>query len=422
MSPSELIGYADRISAAPGGTVGFKVSTDLARFDAAIVRLIHGDANGPGFKEELVAELGPRHGRKQHAVAGSYGRIAHSAALEPAHGFSLAAWAFPTMPAGGVQAIAAKWSRGSGYALVIGSDGQAELWLGDGARIHRIGSGAALRERRWHFLSASFDPAEGTIRIVQAPLSPGPDEGHAEATGRVPENCLAASGTPLTFAALALEAEAQSGGLPRPSGLYNGKIGQPALFDRVPGRTRAEGAARGGQPPRHCRSRRLLGFFARHLLVAAGRSRSPPAARQGDQHADARRHRTCLDGRGDRFQARPRRIRRHPFPRRRPGGRRLGERFRLAGSGRGDERLLCGAAACGTARKTTCRSSCGRSAAGAAAPPMRPFWRRPSPTLPMPTRPTRRCRDIGRLYQAADGEGPARPLSRCPPRVRHLPL
>ena len=123
MSPSELIGYADRISAAPGGTVGFKVSTDLARFDAAIVRLIHGDANGPGFKEELVAELGPRHGRKQHAVAGSYGRIAHSAALEPAHGFSLAAWAFPTMPAGGVQAIAAKWSRGSGYALVIGSDG-----------------------------------------------------------------------------------------------------------------------------------------------------------------------------------------------------------------------------------------------------------------------------------------------------------
>ena len=185
MSPSELIGYADRISAAPGGTVGFKVSTDLARFDAAIVRLIHGDANGPGFKEELVAELGPRPGRKQHAVAGSYGRIAHSAALEPAHGFSLAAWAFPTTPARGVQAIAAKWSRGSGYALVIGSDGQAELWLGDGARIHRIGSGASLRERRWHFLSASFDPAEGTIRIVQAPLSPGPDEGHAEATGRV---------------------------------------------------------------------------------------------------------------------------------------------------------------------------------------------------------------------------------------------
>src|SRR3954453_16485903 len=71
----ELIGYADEISVPRGATIAFKVSTDAPHYDAAIVRLIHGDANGPGFKEEVI-EAEKRHsGRKQLAHSGSYGIV-----------------------------------------------------------------------------------------------------------------------------------------------------------------------------------------------------------------------------------------------------------------------------------------------------------------------------------------------------------
>src|SRR5258708_16539567 len=54
--PPELIGYANRFSVRPGEDIRFMVSTDLPDYDAAIVRLIHGDENpaGPGLKEQLV--------------------------------------------------------------------------------------------------------------------------------------------------------------------------------------------------------------------------------------------------------------------------------------------------------------------------------------------------------------------------------
>jgi N,N-dimethylformamidase len=47
-----LLGYADRISVAPGDTIRFMVSADgIGRYRARIVRLIQGDCNpaGPGF-------------------------------------------------------------------------------------------------------------------------------------------------------------------------------------------------------------------------------------------------------------------------------------------------------------------------------------------------------------------------------------
>ena len=52
----ELIGYADRLSVAPGERVHFMVHCQADRFQADIVRLIHGDENplGPGFKERHV--------------------------------------------------------------------------------------------------------------------------------------------------------------------------------------------------------------------------------------------------------------------------------------------------------------------------------------------------------------------------------
>ena len=69
---TELIGYTDRFSAAPGETIRFMVSTDLPGYETTLVRLIHGDVNaeGPGFKEEPVdAHInGRRPGRKQYCA------------------------------------------------------------------------------------------------------------------------------------------------------------------------------------------------------------------------------------------------------------------------------------------------------------------------------------------------------------------
>ena len=51
----ELLGYADPMVAQPGTTVQIMVTTEAERYDAEIVRLIHGDTNpaGPGVAKSV---------------------------------------------------------------------------------------------------------------------------------------------------------------------------------------------------------------------------------------------------------------------------------------------------------------------------------------------------------------------------------
>ena len=101
--PPELIGYANRFSVRPGEQIRFMVSTDLPDYDAAIVRLIHGDENpaGPGFKEQLVQTTVNRKytGRKQIAASGSYVVVADHPALADLGSLTLQAWILPTSSA-----------------------------------------------------------------------------------------------------------------------------------------------------------------------------------------------------------------------------------------------------------------------------------------------------------------------------------
>ena len=58
-----IVGYADKISVAPGETIQFMVSCTSGRsYQSEIVRIIHGDVNpaGPGFKDEKV-KIGRAH-------------------------------------------------------------------------------------------------------------------------------------------------------------------------------------------------------------------------------------------------------------------------------------------------------------------------------------------------------------------------
>ncbi len=73
---TRILGYADRISVAPGETVQVMVSCNsIGTYDAELVRVIHGDINpaGPGYREELMPlDLGgPFGGRHQPIHPGS---------------------------------------------------------------------------------------------------------------------------------------------------------------------------------------------------------------------------------------------------------------------------------------------------------------------------------------------------------------
>ena len=76
-----VVGYADRLSVAPGETIRFMVNVDgEARYRADIVKLISGDwhPRGAGFKEELVATTanGDYPGRRQEIQPGSFAIVA----------------------------------------------------------------------------------------------------------------------------------------------------------------------------------------------------------------------------------------------------------------------------------------------------------------------------------------------------------
>src|SRR3954453_13787334 len=103
----DVVGYADRLSVAPGETIRFHVSCESPRYGAKLVRLIHGDENpaGPGFKEEDVESAldGEYPGRVQGFPSGSYVRVEDVPALRPGGSFELEAWIYPTTPALGRQ-------------------------------------------------------------------------------------------------------------------------------------------------------------------------------------------------------------------------------------------------------------------------------------------------------------------------------
>ena len=235
---TELIGYTDRLSVAPGEQIRFMVSTDLPSYNSSLVRLIHGDENpaGPGFKEERVVSAidGRRAGRKQYARTGSYVVVADHSLLSQLTSFTLQAWIWPTTPlAGEEQGLLSKWSADEvGMCLAIGKQGALELWLGGAGAVTRISTGRAMRAREWYFVAAAFDNETGRVRLVQAPASNWPSDISSISVDNVVHTRVACNNNcPLLMAATSLE--------PAPSarnsaqGLYNGKIDSPRLFSRA---------------------------------------------------------------------------------------------------------------------------------------------------------------------------------------------
>ena len=180
-----LIGYADRAGAAPGDVVSFYVSCSAARFDAQLVRLIHGDpsAKGPGFKEELIANAVNQSypGRVQPIHIGSYGKVADRPSLRAAKGVTLQAWIYPTMPGKGLQGVVTKWSRAedAGYGLFLDERGCLAFAIAAGDKpTEWIHADRPLRAHCWHFIAATYDAASGRAALYQRQLNAWPADSH----------------------------------------------------------------------------------------------------------------------------------------------------------------------------------------------------------------------------------------------------
>lgn len=173
-----LTGYVDRLSAAPGGTLAFKVSSTLDQdFVADLVRIRCGDPNpaGPGLK--ILAVDRPFGGRfpsrRQPVHLGSYARIETPAALVDVPVLTVSAIVWPTLPGRGPQAVLTVGDpvRRAGFSLEVGPDGAAlQLSGADGGQ--RVATGAPLVARNWYRIEACIDAAAGTVRVAQTPLDP----------------------------------------------------------------------------------------------------------------------------------------------------------------------------------------------------------------------------------------------------------
>lgn len=243
MKTIPLVGYADRFSVAPGGSIAFKVSSTTP-YRARLVRVISGDPNpdGPGVIEQDIPAsfAGSYPARLQSVQLGSYMRVHDSPALHNLKSFTVLATIWPTTPQQGTQGICSKWdaASASGFALHIDQDG-ACLLTGDGQGQHtRLAVGKPLLERRWYRVWASYDRHSRRLQVGQIPLRPGFD---ADDQGTV--STVLAQNPQLDCAADLLVAAL--GGAPV-SQHFNGKIEYPALLDSALSELEIPAIAAGG--------------------------------------------------------------------------------------------------------------------------------------------------------------------------------
>lgn len=219
-----LTGYSDRLSAAPGERIAFKVSSAAAApYRASLARVVHADPNpaGPGVKiEDLAHRFAVERPSKVQALAqGSYARVDAAAALRTPGPLTVTALVWPTLAAAREQCVLSRWDEagGAGWALSLGPGGvTARVGAPGGAPLAITGH--ALPLRQWHRIWLVADPAAGTLRVGYAALAGG---GREEASAPLPPATRLDAAAPLLIGArLGREAREH----------YNGKIEDPGLL------------------------------------------------------------------------------------------------------------------------------------------------------------------------------------------------
>ena len=234
----KIVGYGDRLSAQPGETVRFMVSCQLPRYQADIVRLIHGDENpqGPGFKEELVSTPvnGEYPGREQKLKLGSHVEVPDNALLTPSGSFTLQCWIYPTTPQSGVQGIVTKWSagEGKGYGLFVNTEGVLSLWIGDrDGQVQIVNTATPLLDAEWYFVAGGYDAEERRVFLYLWPTGPWASDSSLEVTEQTASiSGIGTSDAPFLIGGYDARDRSDKSTV---TGHFNGKIESPRLFSRA---------------------------------------------------------------------------------------------------------------------------------------------------------------------------------------------
>jgi N,N-dimethylformamidase len=233
---SRILGYADRMSVAPGERIKVMVSCDgVEVYDAELVRVIQGDINpdGPGYREEPVAlDLGgPFKGRYQPIHTGSYAVIDDTPAFGELSSVSVQAFVCPTLPGHGAQSVLSREDprSGTGFRLFLDEAGSVAFELSPlGGKSFAVCTEKPLIAGRWYVISGSYNADTGCICVAQYPLRPYPLANDAGAASANTSPNLGQSGTeaPVIIAARP--------GLDRPAREhFNGRIEAPRICSRA---------------------------------------------------------------------------------------------------------------------------------------------------------------------------------------------
>lgn len=226
-----LVGYADRLSVEQGGHIEFMVSSQLRRYEAQVVRLIHGDTNpaGPGFKSQAVESdvAGEYPGQVQRLRTGSCVRIPTREGFPLAGSFTVQIWIWPTTPAKHAQTLMARLSPDGrrGFALRL-IEGRLSLAIGESA----VALDDQLRERTWYAVTAAYDAELSEARISVEPVAATASELRASAVGPLDE-VVATDAPDLIIGAESLLEDGEE----VVSSFFNGKIDGPRVFERALG-------------------------------------------------------------------------------------------------------------------------------------------------------------------------------------------
>lgn len=263
-----LIGYANPWSVAPGERIGFFVGTELERYQASLVRLIHTDPNpaGPGVKIEPIPSTleGIYTGVNQPIHRGSFIEIETKGKLNGLEGFTLACWIYPTMTdRGQKQAILSCWNPQTqqGFKVFLGDDGSLGLQVGDGRTVEVLITHRPLRSRTWYFIAATYDNQSGEVCLWQRPQTSWPSDPSDLTLRRTFTTAPRPASNPSDAPPLLIGAGHLVWGgssLPAAQQCFDGKIENPALWSAA--LTEAElSSLMGGADP--------FEFHPQHLLA-----------------------------------------------------------------------------------------------------------------------------------------------------------
>lgn len=232
---NEYLGYPDRISVPAGEQVKFQLSSKRPKVKVEVLRLRCGDvdANGPGFKYELMpSNIDGEHACLDQPIRpGSNAVIEHDGVLVPAAAhWSFGAYVYPTRIADNPRAVMGNWCQGSGrgYALELDKDGRPVLVLGraEGGPV-RFVLDVKLHERVWAFISCALDfgAASATVSLIVPADGVRPAAAYSQSFA-LPRSLDVDSRLPFLIAAHHLNGDRQY------DAHFDGKIESPRVFSR----------------------------------------------------------------------------------------------------------------------------------------------------------------------------------------------